>query len=285
MRNFEDEFVLPEDWYVEIPNDLKNKILLNNWKIKQKYNNDLFENPQYKYVQYEGAGWRWFDVMAGCLITFDQFKQYVLKQNNITNNMKNKKLIGYKLIKRIPGLQVGAVFTSKVNNEWIFEAYEYNNEEIQDTEFFEPVYVYEYEFKIGDWIVWKLNGNIYQLKKLDIVNNKLIGGWDTRGHYRNFKGNDYRLAIKEEIEKATEQVISMNGKFNLTIRNKKVYHKSEDITNFVLDIGQDYGDRKCFINIYRGYDFHIKDVILSKTGCESQETYLSDWLKVYELIK
>lgn len=78
----------------------------------------------------------------------------------------------------------------------------------------------------------------------------------------------------------------MNGKFNLTIKNKKVYHKSEDITNYVLEIGKRHSlSGNQYSDYYCGFSFTVKDIILSKTGCESQETYLSDWLKVYELIK
>jgi hypothetical protein len=54
-EKFEDNFILPKYWYVEIPNDLENKTLLNNWKIKQKFNHDLFKYPCYTYVRFEGG--------------------------------------------------------------------------------------------------------------------------------------------------------------------------------------------------------------------------------------
>jgi hypothetical protein len=278
-EKFEDEFILPKNWYVEVPNDLENKILLNNWKIKQKYNDDLFENNQYAHVDFQGSGFTNLVLRRNYVeITFDQFKQYVLKIEK--NNMENKKIIGYKLIKRIPGLQTGVVFTSKVDNEWIFENYNFNNEEIQDTEFFEPVY--ENEFKVGDWVTFwsEIDKKLYSSKIKEWTPHnycKLENGLEPFKHL-------IKKATPEEIEKATEKVISMNGKFNLTIKNKKVYHKLEDITDYVLCIGETYNPYN-LKHIYSRYDFCIKDMILSKTGCQSQETYLSHWLKVYELIK
>ena len=77
----------------------------------------------------------------------------------------------------------------------------------------------------------------------------------------------------------------MNGKFNLTVKGKKVFHNIEDITNYVLEVGEQYSTGSNLKGKFAGYDFHIKDMVLSKTGCESKETFLSQWLKVYNLIK
>lgn len=88
----------------------------------------------------------------------------------------------------------------------------------------------------------------------------------------------------EPVYAASEQTVSMNGKFNLTIKGKKVFHQNEDITSFVESVGEDW-EHKIKNFSYNNYAFNVKDVILSKTGCQSQETYLSNWLKVYDLIK
>jgi hypothetical protein len=77
------EYVFPENnWYIEITDE--NREVLNNWKIKQNYSDSLYNNPQYKYVYCDGLE---ADVVGGGLffeITFDQFKKYVLKEEQIS---------------------------------------------------------------------------------------------------------------------------------------------------------------------------------------------------------
>jgi len=302
-EKFEEEFVLPNNWCVAVPTNLEDKILLNNWKIKQKYNYDLFKY-NYKYVFYNGVGW--LSCSGGFLcwvkkieITFDQFKQYVLKIEK--NNMENKKLIGYKLIKK--ELEKAACQIACGNNAgWALEIITLKDQinKLKEANvldiWFEPVY--ENEFKIGDWIYITNSdcgisadikkGFVGQIKEIEIESTNIYGYSNiftyTNGSKSSNRDNCLRLATKEEIEKTTEKVISMNGSFNLTVKDKKVYHKSEDITDYVLCIGETYNSYN-LKHIYSRYDFHIKDMIISKSGCESKETYLSDWLKVYELIK
>lgn len=67
-----------ENWYIEITND--NRKIVNDWKIKQKYSSNLFDNLHYKYVNWNGRevaerrmGW-------GFEITTEQFIEYILKQ-------------------------------------------------------------------------------------------------------------------------------------------------------------------------------------------------------------
>jgi hypothetical protein len=139
---------------------------------------------------------------------------------------------------------------------------------------------YKYEVvHTGDWVALKINNK--EIGQITKITGYIC--WGKR--YTSFP--EYlRKATQEEIEKATEQTVSMNGKFNLTVKDKRVFHKNEDITSFVEGIGGLYDNRVLKRNFgIKNYDFHVKDMILSKTGCESQETYLSDWLKVYELIK
>jgi hypothetical protein len=78
-----EEYVFPENnWYIEITDE--NREVLNNWKIKQKHNKSLYDNPQYKYVNFEGA-WRSVRLGGGLfLIDFNQFKKYVLKEEQIS---------------------------------------------------------------------------------------------------------------------------------------------------------------------------------------------------------
>jgi hypothetical protein len=73
-----EEYVFPENnWYIKITDE--NKEVLNAWKIKQiNYNTPIDSyKPSIKYINYLGMGSR---AVVGwwCLITFDEFKKYVL---------------------------------------------------------------------------------------------------------------------------------------------------------------------------------------------------------------
>jgi len=97
-----EEYIFPENnWYIEITDE--NRKIVNDWKIKQEYSDDLFENLNYKYVYYDGGGER-REREAGMvgvgLITTDQFRRYVLNQPIETSEIDdNKHLI--RLLKEI----------------------------------------------------------------------------------------------------------------------------------------------------------------------------------------
>lgn len=69
-----------ENWYIEITDD--NRKIVNDWKIKQKYSNNLFDNLHYKYVNWNGAGGQWVlnFFVVDFEITTEQFIEYILKQ-------------------------------------------------------------------------------------------------------------------------------------------------------------------------------------------------------------
>lgn len=86
-------------------------------------------------------------------------------------------------------------------------------------------------------------------------------------------------------EKPKEEVIQMAEGFTLVIRDKKVFHKEEDITSYVLAL------RKIFCNYMdttigdRNWDLQIDDIIIKKSGCKSKATRYSQWMAIYEKIK
>lgn len=106
-------------------------------------------------------------------ITFEQFKKYILKQDNM-----EKKLIGYKLIKpemyKVSSIilygntsgseQLKEVVISKSNIILLKKA------EVLDL-WFEPVY--EEEFKVGDWVLLSNNANGWGSLS-ENVNNKIL---------------------------------------------------------------------------------------------------------------
>lgn len=78
-----------------------------------------------------------------------------------------------------------------------------------------------------------------------------------------------------------EEVKTINmGSFNLTVKDKKVFHKNEDITNFVKYLVENY-DRSYRI---QSFTVEIDEITFKTTGCQ-HNTKLSDWLKVYDMIK
>jgi hypothetical protein len=91
-----EDFILPDKWYIEVTYD--NRKIINNWKIKQKYKNDLFENLYYKYVCHRGGGWNCKIPCSYTQITLSQFKSHVLKE--IEDNQDNQDYL-IKLLKEI----------------------------------------------------------------------------------------------------------------------------------------------------------------------------------------
>lgn len=108
-------------------------------------------------------------------------------------------------------------------------------------------------------------------------------------YYNGFKKAGVLELWFEPVYATSEQTVSMNGKFNLTVRNKRVFHKNEDITDYIEEIGTWWKNVMLEGNLKfaKSYDFLIPshNIKIMKSGCQSQETYLSDWLKVYDLIK
>jgi hypothetical protein len=147
-------------------------------------------------------------------------------------------------------------------------------------ETWEPIYEYE-EIKAGDWVVTtteisKSYEKPYKDEVFQII--KVDARYVYFGEHRAVEISRVRLATPEEINAAIQTVIRMGGEngFDLTVKNGRVYHKTEDITNFVKEV-QLHFNQTCKI---AGYDFVIKDILLSKTGCESKETKLSEWLAI-----
>lgn len=87
----------------------------------------------------------------------------------------------------------------------------------------------------------------------------------------------------EPIYKEEEKEVVLNGNVTLKIKGKQVYHKSENITNYVKEVGQ-FWENVDKIKKKAGYDMVISDIILSKTGCETKETKITDWYGIYQQI-
>lgn len=245
-------------------------------------------------------------------------------KNNLKTNKMEKKIIGYKLTKpeyeqaavlickakggvdvkdfKIDFEDQCCFMKDAICEKWLKDA------GVLDL-WFEPVYKKENQVKPGDYLYFidatksrtRLdyeNINDFVVKVTDVgndaydtdckwitIDSNIFGGGFRLGGNGWIFGKHVRFATPEEIEKAKTKVVRMGGEngFDLTIYDKKIYHNTEDITGYVQTICALYP--KHDVKKIGGYDFHIKDIVLSKTGCENKETYLSEWISLYEMIK
>lgn len=222
----QEEFVLPEKWCIRPLDDEQLEIIYNHvdkngnslkrmreakstifyYHFPATNNRDFFayQKPQKGYTE----------------ITFEQFQQHVLKQDN---NMKNKEIIGY--------LVPYDLFGGKVKKGTLYKKSQYNK-------------IY-YHTDNGEYAVPK----------------EIVETW-------------------ESVYKPKEQVFNM-GSFEVMVRDDKAFHRSEDITKFVRELIATFHNRNMYIDNYQAI---IEDVIFSKTGCENNQTKLSDWRKVYNAL-
>lgn len=88
----------------------------------------------------------------------------------------------------------------------------------------------------------------------------------------------------EPVYKSQEEVYNMGG-FNLTIKPEGIFHKNENITKFVKEMIEKFTSTSFQFFSFGGYQANAKEILFSKTGCESSETRLSQWKAVYEIYK
>lgn len=227
----------------------------------------------------------------------------------------DKEIIGYKLTKpeyakaaaNIEGYHacgegniIGKIFTIADNSLSIER---WKNTEVLDL-WFEPVYKEEFTYKVGDYLycikdfVMDLGdtafkqGKVYKSERNGCITNEK----NNQEHFMEYDlgknhghiSNYFRHATQEEIAKSKEEVIKMEDGFELIIRDNKVYHKNEEITDYVKQIELLW---KVTLNNgkmkFGNYDLHIEpyNLVFDKTGCQSKRTMLSQWLNVANKIK
>ena len=77
-------------------------------------------------------------------------------------------------------------------------------------------------------------------------------------------------------EPTVEKTISVGGKFDVVLKNGKIFHKADDITDFVLKLLEYFK----VVNTFDDYPVLIKEVTFSHTGCQEKITTLTDWQEV-----
>lgn len=176
------------------------------------------------------------------VFSYQEWKQLI---NNNNSNME-KKITGYKLKKDLPDLKAGVIFTKDTNGGWEYEAdpvqYWYSDRNVQNTEWFEPVY--EEDIKIGDIVKCKpdaqhkvaagyVPGLVFKVTKIDNVYSGIVvfGGKDGAGVF----GVDLVKATHEEIRQYEQSQKVVIGSYMLEKRSSGEYKfgcklfKKEDI--------------------------------------------------------
>ena len=233
--------------------------------------------------------------------TFEEFKQK-------NKNSMEKKIIGYKLTKPEYRDAVAKIIESQndFNNE-IFDTLILNTSlnsysidllkkaGVLDI-WFEPVYKQQY--KVGDFVkvITTEHGAVGAEKGYGIITdergtNGLVSKypngikvkindevWTIGENYETIK---LEKVSKEEFEKNTTKTISVGGKFDVVIKNKEIWYKSDNITTFVKSLCDSLKGTHSAAN----YTYDVKEVVFSRTGCQNVETKLSDWLKVLKEIE
>ena len=98
------------------------------------------------------------------------------------------------------------------------------------------------------------------------------------------KNEGYYNLPKEIVESwepvyAQEKIVSVGGKFDVKIKDGKIWHKNDDITSFVTDMMSYFKSR----NFGNNYIAVIEDVTFSKTGCQNHTTTLKEWITVWDI--
>lgn len=71
-----------------------------------------------------------------------------------------------------------------------------------------------------------------------------------------------------------------NGAFELVIKDGKVWHKTDDITNFVESLVDWYNIAKNGLT-FQTFTANVDEVIFSKTGCQNHKTSIKEWINVH----
>jgi hypothetical protein len=251
-----------------------------------------------------------FHSLVSAKMQFPNYKVYTFEEFKQKNkNSMEKKIIGYKLTK--PEFEEAAVTICKGYGSTDIFDFKLLKEGYSFTEYcnaknwlekagvlnlwFEPVY--EQQYKVGDFVkvITAEHGAVGAEKAYGIITDEKstnglatqytngikvkIGNevWTIGENYETIK---LEKVSKEEFEKNTKKTISVGGKFDVVIKNKEIWHKSDNITTFVKSLCDSFKG----IHNAANYTYEVKEVVFSRTGCQNQETTLTDWLKVLKEI-
>lgn len=292
-------FEIAKDVYLRVKKQSSYNSMYKDFRINEFIVNNCNDNSFQRYTTNVDNLKKHYDNEE---ITFEQFKKYVLKQDNmftiedlkkekngkwwvvrITNKENHAKLkaIFPKMYEFVNSIFYYLVATNNAGSscdKTDYPSTNYNVINFEDIDFRE-------EKKI---IGYKLVKPEYAQAARAIMTfnpNKSIGS-----------SSDFAKAFKEagvldlwfepvyEPEKPKEELISI-GSFNLKVTKEGIFHKYENITSYVNHINNFFKLDNFGFSTNKGdknWTFIVKDIVLSKTGCESSETTVSQWLKVWD---
>lgn len=235
LEHYEEEFVLPECWFVLYNTreefDIINKFCGKNWiysdsKDKCGYHNN--GDDQINSGNWVGSVKSAKEKLLEkgyVQITFEQFQKYVLKQETM-----EKEIIGYKLIKpEYEGAAAKLIYNGdkihglvQVNSEWniLKEA------GVLDL-WFEPVFKEEKTFKVGDWV------SFYSEVRSKIITSQ-IKDWTAHSYCKLKNGLEpfkhlIRKATLEEIKNASEVLLVLSNNKKVIIELNKITASNREI--------------------------------------------------------
>lgn len=310
----EPEFVLGKIWHIKVTEENQN--IVSEWRFT-----DTSKKLNIGYVtgmyNWNGEGRRIFkehnsykdDNNWGDEITFEQFKKYVLKQEETYKYTpeyckNNKVAIFVKTQSDIDGLNKldckgyivslntypNGFYTVPKCGTWgnaNDDYYKNNNYEIINASDFikNNLKTTNMEKKI---IGYKLIKPEYENAALNLCR---VSNFSSHKDYDFVFGSINYNKLKEAgvldlwfepvyepLE--TKYTMGSNGNtFELIVKDGKCFHKQEDITNYLRDV-QEFARR--LPTKFGNYDFKldIDSIKINKTGCESKETLLSQWLNI-----
>ena len=224
-------------------------------------------------------------------ITFEQFKKYVLKNNNMENN---KQIIGYKLIKEeyreaaYKIANVSCFFNGMVD----FEENCYIEKNLKEAGVLDLWFekVYGEEFKVGDWIISTndIKSIVFKIESINEEYYKCEN--DNFGIVALRKDKkDLRLATTEEIAKAQKTIVKMyssnKGEFEIEVVDGKAYYRPENKhlpKEWIRDIINSF-DEIIICSNKKENPYNVTIASLN-VGCY-HNCKKCDWENVYKLLK
>jgi hypothetical protein len=308
IESKEKDFVLPEKWAVLRTEE--NHEVINDY-FKNKYGNYYNFDIHYVHIgRPHGYSSRESLLDGYTEITFEQFKEHVL-------NKKEMKQIGWKLKDDCKQYEESARKIAKCSNfipmgsGCSFYVGTFPEKYLKEAGvlelWFELVYEKEETYKVGDWIYIMAdycNDTLHKefkkdARKGDAIQIDHFSDEFGSGNSNNLKvavskygqvvyiesyPKDFRKATPQEIEEATkpkEIIHSVGGKFDVKIKHGKIWHKSDDITEFVKNMMNMFEKGRGFA--WGGYEAFVIDVKFSRTGCQHIPTSLSAWKELWKV--
>jgi hypothetical protein len=119
------------------------------------------------------------------------------------------------------------------------------------------------------------------LKVLDMPNKTVYDPFIIFGAINYYLPKIKELGIMDWFEPVYEEETKTFkvGNFGIVVRDGKAFHKQDNITDFVKGLCE-----RATTGNFGGYTFHIEDITFAATGCQKQQSKLSEWMQVWNAL-